>query len=200
MDETFQTFTEDSCPSASRFRAPEPWINLDCHQGDGVEPDILVDPEIPLESFADGSLERVYLGHVLEHIPWPDVEAFLGHVDAKLAEGGEIMVVGPDVFRIIERWHRGLEPEGWLLVESCLENPWDRCYGEEGYGYTEGKEPEPTWKHARHWWNCYETRVVYAISAYTTLTPTPLPITPEALKGWPVTAFTEWQCAVRGTK
>lgn len=111
------------------------------------------------------------------------------------------MIVGPDVLRIIQRWHEGLEPEGWLLVESCLENPWDRCYGQDAdlpYGYV---ETETQWRGARHWWNCFETRVLYALRAYTTLTGvTAYPITPEALAGWPVVAHTQWQCAVGATK
>jgi hypothetical protein len=179
------------------YRAPAPWINLDCHEGDNVHPDVLVDAENPLGGFEPGTVERVYLGHVLEHVPWPEVPLFLQQLDDKLTPGGEICVVGPDVYRIIKRWHENLDPEGWPLVESCLENPWGRCYAEEGYAVTEGIEPDSQWKYARHWWNCYETRIVYALEKHTHLVDiTPQPITPEALGGWPLTAYTEWQCAV----
>jgi len=180
-------------------RAPKPWINLDCHQGDNVQPDVLVDAERPLASFTD--IDRVYLGHVLEHVPWPEVPGFLGDIERALAPAGELCIVGPDVLRIIRRWHEGLDPEGWPLVESCLENPWGRCYEEEGYGVTEGIEPDNQWKYARHWWNCYEGRVVYALAKHTSLVDvTPQPIDQKHLGRWPLVAYTQWQCAVTARK
>lgn len=184
------------------FRAPAPWVNLDYHEGDGVHPDIIVtDASRPLGAYDDGTVERAYLGHVLEHVPWPEVPAFLADIERALAPGGHLMVVGPDVLRIIQRWHEGLEPEGWLLVESCMENPWDRCYGRDEdlpYGIV---ERETQWKYARHWWNCYETRVLYALRTYTGLGEvTAHPIKREALGEWPVVAYTQWQCAVSATR
>lgn len=179
------------------YRAPAPWLNLDCHEGDNVHPDLLVEAERPLAAWEEGMVDRVYLGHVLEHIPWPEVPAFLQGIERAMAHGGEVCIVGPDVLRIIRRWHEGLDPEGWPLVESCLENPWGRCYEEEGYGVTEGIEPENQWKYARHWWNCYEGRVVYALEKFTGLADVePQPITEAALGAWPLTAYTAWQCAV----
>lgn len=191
------------------YRAPEPWVNLDAHRGHGVEPDVLVDdPMRPLDFVvADEGIDRVYLGHVLEHIPWPEVPIFLQHIYDNVLPGAVVMVVGPDVLRIIKRWHEGLDPEGFLLVESCLENPWDRCYGEEGYGVmpaspeTGWEEKEPRWKHSRHWWNCYENRVLYALHAYTKFEGiTPHPIDTANLGIWPLVAYTQWQCAVSATK
>ena len=188
------------------YRAPEPWVNLDAHRGHGVDPDILVDdPMQPLDGIDD--IERVYLGHVLEHIPWPDVPAFLQHIEASIPSGAEVCIVGPDVLRIIQRWSRGLDPEGWLLVESCMENPWDRCYGDEGYGTMPSsaecgwEEKEPRWKHARHWWNCYEQRLLYAVHVYTGFVDVESqPITVDALGSWPLVAHTQWQCAVTARK
>lgn len=180
------------------FPALAPWVNVDVHEGDGVTTDVVVaDHMNPLAEF--DNVERVYLGHVLEHVPWPDVPAFLANIERALAPGGEVCVVGPDILRVIQRWHEGLEPEGWELVESILENPWDRCYGETGYGLI--LDEDPRWPYARHWWNCYESRVVFALRQYTSLVDVSAqPITPEALGTWPVVAYTQWQCAATARK
>jgi SAM-dependent methyltransferase len=176
------------------YRAPEPWVNLDYHEGDGVQPDVIVtDPARPLACYPDDTVERVYLGHVLEHVPWPEVGPFLEDIHRALTPGGQVCAVGPDVLRVIQRWRDGIED--WTLVVSVLENPWDRAYDQEGYGIIKRTDQ---WRYARHWWNCDEERMVWA---FTELSPfsevTPLPITEEALAGWPVVAHTPWQCAVR---
>jgi len=180
------------------FRAPPPWLNLDCHDGDGVHPDEVVDPDRPLATYPDNRVDRVYMGHVLEHIPWPDVPAFLADIHRALRPGGEICVVGPDILRVLKRWKEDLDPEGWDLIESILENPWDRCYGETGYGLI---YEEPRWKHSRHWWNCYEARVVFLFRQHTEFVDVePQPIHPEQLGSWPLVAYTLHQCAVTARK
>lgn len=184
------------------FRAPEPWVNLDYHSGDGVEPDIIVDDAArPLAKWQDSTVDRVYLGHVLEHVPWGEVPDFLFDIERALAPGAEMMIVGPDVLKVIKQWHEGILEEGWMLVESVMENPWDRCYDKDDelpYGI---EHRETQWRYARHWWNCYETRVLYALRTYTKLTAIEaLPITPKALDGWPIVAFTQWQLAIRAAK
>lgn len=173
-------------------RAPAPWVNLDCHVGNGVEPDVVVDAERPLQEFDD--VERVYLGHVLEHVPWPEVPEFLRGIEKKVAPGGEVCAVGPDVLRIIRGWHEGTE--SWELVESALENPWDSCYGDN----PEQIPDESRWKYARHWWNCYEARVVYAFRGFTSLTARPVALDDHALDEWPLVSRSPWQFAVLAVK
>lgn len=178
------------------FLAPAPWTNLDVVTTDTIRPDIVVDdPLRPLDGYVN--VERVYMGHVLEHVPWPEVADFLVHVRERMAPGGELMVVCPDVFRVIRRWRDGLDPEGWELVESILEGPWDRDYGDApGYALLERL---PLWPYARHWWNAFEARVRFAVEQWGGFEKVEaLPITEEALAGWPVVAHTQWQCAVRG--
>lgn len=182
-----------------QFPAPTPWINVDVHEGDGVVTDVVIPEDQflrPLDGWDDGTVDRVYLGHVLEHVPWPEVGPFLCDIHRALAPGGEVCVVGPDVLRVIRRWRDGVDPEGWSLVESVLENPWDRCYDADGPAYGLIRT-DPRWPYARHWWNCTETRVMHAFAAYTPFVDvTPQPINEQALGSWPLVAYTQWQCAV----
>ena len=182
------------------WRAPAPWWNLDVHRGDGVDPDELVaDYRRPLAEWPDGSAHRIYLGHVLEHMPWPDTPAFVDDLYRALAPGGTVMVVGPDLLRVIQRWKDNLDPEGWPLIESIMENPWDRAYGQDGYDVI---YESVMWPQARHWWNCYEHRVVYLLrdlSAFGNATPHAID-SETALPDWPLVAHTRWQCAVSATK
>ena len=66
------------------------WTNLDVHQGDGVTPDVVVGTD-GLLPFADSSAERIYAGHVIEHVPWSQLAA------------------------VIHEWRRVLKPGGVLL-------------------------------------------------------------------------------------
>lgn len=178
------------------FRAPAPWLNLDCWQDDQIRPDVVVDAARPLARWADGDVDRIYCGHVIEHVPWPDVPAFLAEIHRALRPGGELCVVAPDVYRAIRRWRDGIDPEGWELVESLLENPWEREHA-NGYGFL---RQHPAWPASRHWWNAFEDRIVFALDEAGFVDVAPQPITPEALASWPVVAFTQWQCAVTARK
>lgn len=181
------------------FPAPKPWVNLDCHADDQIRPDVLVDdPARPLAAWDDGTVDNVYLGHVLEHIPWDgELEPFLLDIRRALKPGGKVCAVGPDVMRVILRWKDDADLEGWALVESTLEGPWGRDLA-DGYGLTEAL---PSWPYARHAWNCYEKRLVFAFEHWGRFDQVKaLPITAGALAGWPVVAFTPWQCAVSAVK
>lgn len=175
-------------------RAPSPWLNLDVHCGDGIEPDVLVTDALdPLENF--DNVDRVYLGHVLEHVPWQQVGVFLQGIERAMAKGGKLCIVGPDVLRTLQGWRDGRE--SWELVESVLENPWDGCHGDADLSTLQEQLPEPEWEHARHWWNCYEMRVVYALQRWTLLDRIePQPMDPTVLGDWPVVGFSPWQFAV----
>jgi hypothetical protein len=179
-------------------RAPDPWVNLDVHVGHGIQPDVQVeDPMYPLARYADGAVGRVYMGHVLEHVEWRMLPAFLEDITRALQPGGELMVVGPDVFRVVEQWRDG--QVGWELVESALETPWPYASPEvDGETWA----LEGAWSEARHHWNCYEERVAWALRQVKGLTDvTPVPITPMGpLAVWPLVAYTQWQCAVRAVR
>lgn len=180
---------------AGPHRAPSPWVNLDVHEGDGVHPDVVVDDaRFPLAKWDDGTVDRVYMGHVLEHVPWLEVEEFLTDIARALRPGGEICVVGPDLLRTIYDWQRTPNPTSWLLVESVMESPWPYADpSQDGLTWSVGD----AWPAACHKWNCYERRVVWALEATGLFTDViPQPLDEEHLGTWPVVAYTQWQCAV----
>lgn len=173
-------------------RAPAPWINLDVHRGGTVDPDVIVaDNMRPCADWADGTVDRIYLGHVLEHVPMDELGPFLADLQRALRPGGEIAVVGPDVLRTIERWHAGQEP--WELVVSTLEGP--DYYPADG-GHQIADNPAAGWRYARHWWNCTEARVVRILVNTGFVDVTARTLTADHLAEWPVVGYAPWQMAV----
>ena len=171
------------------------WLNTDVVRRDNVEPDVLVDPH-RISSLAwaladwevvtgknAGPFEQVYIGHVLEHIPWDDVPATLDEIAAQCETGAEVLVVGPDVYRILERWRAGEVREG--LVRETLEDHGDYQHAGE------------TWPEARHHWNCYGQRLVDVLTACPWAEEVE-PVIPEDMMraGWPLVSAADWQCAV----
>lgn len=70
------------------------WTNIDLHE-DGPRPDVVA--SILALPFEDRSADRVYCGHVLEHVAVEDLPAALAEVRRVLSDDGLLMVVGPDV-------------------------------------------------------------------------------------------------------
>ena len=167
-------------------RAPDPWINTDITRVEGViEPDLLVESSFPAALTAvlgRASVDRVYLGHVLEHINWNDLPRFFEELKIMLLDGAELMVVGPDVFRSLERFMCGTD--SLSDVKSVLED--DLHF----------QEVDDDWSGARHAWNSYEARVARLLTQNGFHSVQPLPISADALEGWPVVSFVGWQCAV----
>jgi hypothetical protein len=92
------------------------WTNVDVAYNDQVRPDIVADVTqgIPLP---DGCAERIYVGHVLEHLDQADVVVALTECRRLLAPGGQMLVVGPDCDRAdIMLRHRQLTAEEHRLV------------------------------------------------------------------------------------
>lgn len=73
----------------------EGWVNVDL-PGNGVRVDVAHDITERLP-FDDGSVDRVYMGHVLEHVDFDQLVPVLGEVRRVLVPGGEGCIVGPDV-------------------------------------------------------------------------------------------------------
>lgn len=170
------------------FRAPEPWVNVDVVRIPGqIEPDLVADSwdpgSLPVKL---GSVKRIYLGHVLEHVRWDRVHYFLWRCLGLLAPGGEIAVVGPDTNRMLQRWRDGLEP--WGQVLAVLEDD------------VHAQQAPAEWDGARHQWNAYEARVVRALTAAGFVDVTAVPVTEEALARWPVASHAPHQCAVIARK
>lgn len=162
-----------------QHRAPSPWLNLDVHHDELHRPDLITDPLEPFP-FEDGTADRIYLGHVLEHVKLDDIPWFLNEAKRTLADGGELLAVGPDVFRVIEGWKAGREP--WELVQSALEHA-------DYPGTTD-------WPQAQHQWNCHEARVVEMLER-SGFDAVPLESPPE---GWPVVQWSAWQFCIQARK
>ncbi len=102
------------------------WINIDVLPADPVVTHHDVTKGIPFEN---ESLEVVYHSHVLEHIPKPQGEAFIGECYRVLKKGGILRVVVPDLEQIARNYLKFLEqnlkkptPESkanydWMMLE-----------------------------------------------------------------------------------
>jgi SAM-dependent methyltransferase len=121
------------------------WVNTDVSRDELTTPDIVVDPTKPYP-FEDNHFDAIYLGHVLEHVAWWAVPDFLADMKRIAKPGAEILIVGPDVVKTIQRWAQKLEP--WWLVMSALEHQDFVVPG-----------AEPARGGASHHWNCHHDRV-----------------------------------------
>lgn len=155
------------------------WLNLDVKNDDHTRCDLVVDGAHPFADIETNSVAQVYLGHVLEHLWWPRVHNLLVEVRRVLEPGGRVLATGPDIRRLLVEWHEGRE--SWELLTDALEH---------------ADLTDDGWPEATHKWNCHEARVVDALerAGFVEVTPT------EAFDGWPVVAWSAWQCAVLGVK
>lgn len=168
------------------------WINTDViYAPDAkITPDVVVKPEDPFPF--DEPAERIYCGHVVEHMPWADLPRFLGACRDALAPDGELCIVGPDSRRVLERWKLGLED--WGKVAAILEGP-------GAYLMHLGEFAPLRWDADRHHWNCDEQRVLAALRAEG-WTAEAVPVGRDGrlssghLAGWPVVDFSPCQFAV----
>jgi len=168
----------------------EGFCNLDVHSGDGNNPDVIVRPDTGL-AVPEGSLERVYAGHVLEHVPWDECVEFLVDIRRALREGGELVVVGPDLQRTLELWKAN--QLDWHMVDSVWES--DDAFMID--------PSVPAWKGARHSWNCTEARVIKLLEAAGFSEIEHRCIQNQQvgdLRDWPIVAYTEWQFSVWAKK
>lgn len=129
------------------------WINTDVWQDDTTRPDVLTIPGQPYP-FDDNEFDAAYLGHVLEHIPWKEVPAFLEDIFRVVKPNAPILIVGPDVLRTIKLWAQGKEP--WHMVLSTMEHL--------ETNYQPGREHQE-WEGAHHHWNCHEDRVTKLLTS-----------------------------------
>ena len=92
------------------------WINIDAHAFDHVS---YQSTDIHLTSFVDGSIEEIYLCHVLEHFSFQDVSELLACYYAKLSKNGKIRISVPDfdsLIRIYQESANSVE----IIAESLM--------------------------------------------------------------------------------
>lgn len=92
------------------------WTNVDLFEED--HPDIVASIyDLPIET---GSVERVYVGHLMEHLPWATIPRALAEVRRVCKPRAEIMVVGPDLSKAVLTG----QPR-WLLDIIVAPEVWD---------------------------------------------------------------------------
>jgi SAM-dependent methyltransferase len=172
------------------------WWNTDLVTTDTIRPDQIVDPGDPFP-FDKDTFDRVYLGHVLEHVPWERLPAWLAELRRVLRPGGWVMAVGPDALRTIDLYRDGTATRDQLL--AVIE-------GTGAYLAHLGEYEPIRWGGDRHHWNCYEQRVVDVLTdaGFDEVTPYPvgedgrLPDHQIRGGGWPLVDGSPRQFAVHG--
>lgn len=175
-------------------RAPAPWINLDLIDSDelNTKPDYVIsDAAHPLDAF--DAVERVYLGHVLEHFEWDAVVPFLKYLHVHTTDDAEVLAVGPDALRSIRLYGQQSPAVPWNIIEAVIEDadPFVRN--------------EPVIVGQRHCWNSHEQRILRAFEEagweYVQAVPMEsMMLRPVQPSDWPVVSQVEWQCAVFASK
>lgn len=122
----------------------EGWINLDVH------PAPLATNVLWGLPFAEGSVWRVFLSHLLEHLFYPnDVMPFLGEILRVLEPGGVVRIIVPDIGQYIEAYqHDDVE----FFAER--RHHWGKGDGRttrlENFLAYAGAGPDPAWLFQAH--------------------------------------------------
>ena len=152
------------------------WWNIDQAEPPGcVAPDQYLSVYDLADAFPPASFDKVYCGHVLEHLVWDRIPEALAAIDAVLAPGGELMVVGPCLLRAVAT----NQPE-WLL-SAILADPRDPPTG------------------AAHAWTPTEELTLAAVRSVFPDAEV-LPVGDVRAPAFPNPSTAPWQCAVRAVK
>lgn len=119
---------------------PAPWVNVDLYCPSDLAIDL--NEEFPP---ALGGITHAYVGHYLEHITPKQGKLFLSRVKQRMALGGKIHVVGPDVDKGEDFFQRG-------LIGAYLREHIGRCIIENDKG---GES---------HYWDCSGRAVATMLS------------------------------------
>jgi len=123
------------------------WVNTDVWANETTRPDVKVEPGQPYP-FEDDTFDAVFLGHVLEHIPWKEVPAFLKDMMRVAKPKAPFLICGPDVHKTIKRWAQNQEP--WEMVLAVMEHLDIQDANVSDLEW---------WDGAHHHWNCHHERV-----------------------------------------
>lgn len=151
------------------------WSNVDL-PGMPHRKDQAVDLCDPLP-WQQGTIECVYAGHVLEHLPQREAKDFLSRLLPLMKPRAPIMIVGPDVDRARQLLPDGVADEFGATLESVR----------DGAG---------RWAGDVHLWECTEAQIGTMLADAGWWKVTPMGIDEVALL-WPVAdPRPRWQCAV----
>ena len=142
----------------------EGWINTDITEPEGHRPpDVICSAtELPFE---DASVDRLYAGHVLEHLKPTDVVKALHEFQRVIRPEGQIMIVLPDLDVAEDRYPELIGP---------IRDGGDRWSGDRHLWESRPAEFEKTLKKAK-------------------VTATRLSINDLIGTEWPVVAYVDWQ-------
>lgn len=153
------------------------WTNMDVSANELVQPDILGSlVELPPPSTL-ANIEMVYLGHVLEHLPYKEIPQALRLLWGRCVARARVAIVGPDVDRA-----GALHAAGQLDWETVV-----------GALCGDGR-----WPGDQHLWMCTESRLLRAVKASGLKNVHTVPIAAPILDDFPVTSRAPWQCAIVG--
>lgn len=155
---------------------PEGWVSVDVEPG--MKPDVVAD--ILSLPFGDESADKVYLGHVLEHLPFEMVEAALAEATRVLRPGGKLGIVGPDIQLAWEGYKRGLFTRD--TVEGVING--SGCGGHET---------------DIHLWTC-EARIIKSLITKAFPDARVTNLARLLADGWPVASLVGWQFAIVAEK
>lgn len=131
--------------------------------------------------FKDDVFDRAYIGHVLEHLEWPDeIVVFGEELRRVVASGAEVVIVGPAYERAVEQ----NEPT-WLL-DSIQEDGTRHSLHPSDKGMT-------------HAWTPTVLRTKEAIRLLGIDDAERIPVGTVTPPDWPNPSFALWQCAFRAT-
>jgi hypothetical protein len=163
------------------------WHNVDIVRMGTIQPDEVINGGLP---WPDGWFERAYLGHMIEHVRWESVPEMLRQVKRVVRSGGEVVVVAPDFKVALAALLTNPDTQG------ALSHVWEIA---EDYLHRQSEDVDTQWAGARHQWNSYGERVVWAMkeAGYSEVTQLELTIDNFGLP-WPVVDYTNLsQCAVK---
>lgn len=179
------------------FRAPSPWINVDGNDamyttnfsddtGAPIDrkPDVIAwSDNLPYEN---GTVDRIYAGHVLEHINLYDgsVDRTVREFHRVLKPGGALLCVGPDLVKCAEMvFHGDLD---WSLF-------W-QSHGTAGRGNPAGAPYENPQPGDVHLWSSDEASVYALLARHFGMV---LPVGfVNVEESWPIVSRVPWQYAV----
>jgi predicted SAM-dependent methyltransferase len=159
----------------------ELWINIDQSDKD-AKPNVL--GSIMMLPFADNTVDRVYMGHVLEHLGlFDDMKIFRDELFRVCKSGAQCMIVGPDVDAYNKMFQKNdVNAPQWLLEAVVSSKPeWATMENNKG-----------GW----HRWVPTSDLMVEMLEFYGFVEIEKKDITTIRMPVWPNKVTTEWQMAV----
>lgn len=153
------------------------WTNMDVDQNDQVKPDIQASLLDPLPAEIQG-VTHVYLGHVLEHLPFFQIAAALTKLWERCVPSAQIAIVGPDCDKAREMDRRA---QLWGIALNDILHGAGR------------------WKNDVHLWESTPSRLTKLLERSGVHSARVVDINDIALNPFPVTSRVAWQCAVVAT-